>query len=59
MAAFDYTRPAVSCAAVGVARAAMEYAIQYAKERKTFNVPLYVLNASLIPQGRAIEIRYS
>ncbi len=40
MAAFDYTRPAVSCAAVGVARAAMEYSIEYALERKTFGQPI-------------------
>lgn len=40
MAAFDYTRPSVSAAAIGVARAAMEYAAQYATERKTFGVPI-------------------
>ena len=45
MAAFDYTRPAVSCAAVGVARAAMEYAMDYARERKTFGKPLFAHQA--------------
>ncbi len=40
MAAFDYTRPSVSNAAIGVARAAMEYATAYAGERKTFGVPI-------------------
>jgi acyl-CoA dehydrogenase len=40
MAAFDYTRPAVACAAIGVARAAFEYARDYAMERKTFGVPI-------------------
>jgi len=40
MAAFDYTRPAVACAAVGLSRAAMEHAIQYSTERKTFGVPI-------------------
>ncbi|MSP55113.1 MAG: acyl-CoA dehydrogenase [Myxococcales bacterium] len=40
MAAFDYTRPGVACASVGVARAAMEHSIQYASERKTFGVPI-------------------
>ncbi len=40
MAAFDYTRPAVASAAVGLSRAAMEYAIQYATERKTFGKPI-------------------
>jgi acyl-CoA dehydrogenase len=40
MAAFDYTRPGVAAAAVGLARAAMEHAIQYSSERKTFGVPI-------------------
>jgi acyl-CoA dehydrogenase len=40
MAAFDYTRPAVSNSAIGVARAAMEHAVQYATERKAFGVPI-------------------
>jgi acyl-CoA dehydrogenase len=40
MAAFDYTRPAVAAAAVGVARAAMEYAQEYALERKTFGTAI-------------------
>lgn len=40
MAAFDYTRPAVANGAVGVARAAMEHAIQYAGERRAFGKPL-------------------
>jgi acyl-CoA dehydrogenase len=41
MKAFDHTRPMVAAAAVGLARAAMEHAIQYAKERKTFGKPLW------------------
>ncbi len=40
MAAFDHTRPMVASAAVGLARAAMEYAIAYAKERTTFGQPI-------------------
>jgi acyl-CoA dehydrogenase len=40
MSAFDHTRPVVSAAAVGLARSAMEHAIQYAKERTTFGVPI-------------------
>lgn len=40
MAAFDHTRPLVASAAVGLARAAMEHAIAYAKERKAFGVPI-------------------
>ena len=40
MSAFDHTRPAVAAGAVGLARAAMEHAIQYATERKTFGRPI-------------------
>ena len=40
MAAFDYTRPAVAAAAVGLARAAYEHAARYAMERQTFGVPI-------------------
>jgi acyl-CoA dehydrogenase len=41
MGAFDYTRPLVAAGAVGLARAAMEHAIAYAKERHAFGVPLW------------------
>jgi acyl-CoA dehydrogenase len=41
MAAFDHSRPVVSAAAVGLARAAMEHAIRYAKERSAFGQPIY------------------
>lgn len=41
MMAFDHTRPLVAAAGVGLARAAMEHAIRYAKERKTFGKPLW------------------
>ena len=40
MNAFDHTRPAVSAAAVGVARAAYEYAKGYSLERRTFGKPI-------------------
>jgi acyl-CoA dehydrogenase len=40
MNAFDHTRPAVSAAAVGVARAAFEYAKGYSLERRTFGKPI-------------------
>ncbi len=36
MATFEATRPAVAAMAVGIARAAYEYALDYAKERKAF-----------------------
>ena len=36
MATFEATRPAVGAMAVGIARAAYEYALDYAKERKAF-----------------------
>ncbi|MFH1145100.1 MAG: acyl-CoA dehydrogenase family protein [Candidatus Eisenbacteria bacterium] len=41
MAAFDHTRPLVAAGAVGVARAAMEHAIRYAKERHAFGVAIH------------------
>lgn len=41
MKAFDYTRPLVAAGSVGLAKAAMDYAISYAKERKTFGVPIW------------------
>ncbi len=40
MAAFDYTRPSVAAAAVGLARAAMEYAMEYAMQRRAFGKPI-------------------
>ena len=40
MAAFDHTRPVVSAAAVGLARAAFEHAVDYAKTRTTMGVPI-------------------
>lgn len=36
MATFEATRPAVAAMAVGIARAAWEYSLDYAKERKAF-----------------------
>lgn len=40
MSAFDHTRPAVSIGAVGLARRAMDEAVEYAKTRKTFGQPI-------------------
>lgn len=40
MMAFDHSRPVVAALAVGLARSAMEHAARYARERKTFGVPL-------------------
>src|SRR5436190_3342638 len=37
MSTFETTRPAVAAQAVGIARAAYEFALDYAKERKQFN----------------------
>lgn len=41
MGAFDKSRPFIAAAAVGVARAAYEYAAQYAVDRVTFGKSLY------------------
>ena len=40
MATFESTRPAVGAQAVGIARAAYEYALDYAKERVQFGRPI-------------------
>lgn len=40
MSAFDHTRPLVAAAAVGLARAALEHSIEYAKTRRAFGVPI-------------------
>jgi alkylation response protein AidB-like acyl-CoA dehydrogenase len=37
---FEVTRPAVAAQAVGIARAALEFAVDYSKERKAFGVPI-------------------
>jgi len=40
MVTLDRTRPMIAAMSVGLARAAMEAAIQYAKERQTFGLPI-------------------
>jgi alkylation response protein AidB-like acyl-CoA dehydrogenase len=40
MATFEATRPSVGAQAIGIARAAYEYALDYAKERKQFGRPI-------------------
>ena len=40
MMALDHTRPGVAAMAVGIGRAAMEFATDYAKERVQFGVPI-------------------
>jgi len=40
MATFEATRPSVGAQAIGIARAAYEYALQYALERKQFGKPI-------------------
>src|SRR3954471_22583003 len=40
MATFEATRPTVGAQAVGIARAAYEYSLEYAKERKQFGRPI-------------------
>jgi acyl-CoA dehydrogenase len=40
MQTLDFTRPGTAAGAVGVAQAAYDYAVQYAKERVTFGVPI-------------------
>jgi alkylation response protein AidB-like acyl-CoA dehydrogenase len=40
MATFEASRPTVAAQAVGIARAAYEFSLDYAKERKTFGQPI-------------------
>jgi acyl-CoA dehydrogenase len=40
MAVFEASRPAVGAQAVGIARAAYEYALEYAKDRNQFGRPI-------------------
>ncbi len=40
MHAFDHTRPGIAASAVGVARAAMEHAVEYSKTRTSFGIPI-------------------
>jgi acyl-CoA dehydrogenase len=40
MQTLDFTRPGTAAGAVGVAQAAFDYAVEYAKERITFGVPI-------------------
>lgn len=40
MATFEATRPAIAAQSVGIARAAYEYALEYAKQRRTFGRPI-------------------
>ncbi len=40
MSTFESTRPIVGAQAIGIARAAYEYALEYAKERKQFGKPI-------------------
>ncbi len=45
MSTFESTRPAVAAMAVGIARAAYEYALDYAKERQAFGKPIIMNQA--------------
>ncbi len=45
MATFEATRPAVAAMAVGIARAAYEYSLQYAQERSAFGKPIIMNQA--------------
>lgn len=41
MKVFDYSRPGVAAAAVGLQRRALEECVKYAKEREAFGVPIF------------------
>ena len=50
MATFEATRPTVGAMAVGIARAAYEYALEYAKDRHAFGEPI------IMKQGVAFKL---
>jgi acyl-CoA dehydrogenase len=57
MSAFDHTRPAVAAGAVGLARRAMDEAIQYSQTRKAFGTPIATFQAvSFMIAEMAMEI---
>jgi acyl-CoA dehydrogenase len=45
MATFEATRPTVGAQALGIARAAYEYSLEYAKERRAFGKPIIMNQA--------------
>ena len=45
MTTFEATRPSVGAQALGIARAAYEYSLEYAKERKAFGKPIVMHQA--------------
>ena len=45
MSTFEATRPTVGAQALGIARAAYEYSLEYAKERKAFGKPIIMNQA--------------
>jgi acyl-CoA dehydrogenase len=58
MKTLDFTRPGTAAGAVGVAQAAYEYAVAYAKERVTFDVPIAMhqgVNFMIADMATAIE----
>jgi acyl-CoA dehydrogenase len=60
MATLDFTRPGTAIGAVGVAQAAYEHALEYAKERVTFDVPIAMHQAvSFMVADMATEIQAS
>ena len=57
MQTFEATRPAVAAQAIGVARAAYEYALEYAKEREAFGRPIIMNQGiSFMLADMAVEI---
>jgi acyl-CoA dehydrogenase len=60
MATLDFTRPGTAIGAVGVAQAAYEHALAYAKERVTFDLPIAMHQAvGFMVADMATEIQAS
>jgi acyl-CoA dehydrogenase len=60
MATLDFTRPGTAIGAVGVAQAAYEHALEYSKERVTFDLPIAMHQAvGFMVADMATEIQAS
>jgi acyl-CoA dehydrogenase len=60
MATLDFTRPGTAIGAVGVAQAAYDHALEYAKERVTFDLPIAMHQAvGFMVADMATEIQAS
>ena len=55
MSTFEATRPTVGAQALGIARAAYEYSLDYAKERKAFGKPIIMNQAIAFKLAKMVD----